>query len=78
MSEPVIAQKSPYVMNLQPGTYYWCTCGRSAQQPFCAGSHQGSEFSPKAFTLDSPATVALCGCKHTKDQPFCDGSHSAL
>ncbi len=78
MSEPVIAQKSPYVMNLQPGTYYWCTCGRSAQQPFCDGSHQGSEFSPKAFTLDSPATVALCGCKHTKDQPFCDGSHNAL
>lgn len=78
MSEPVIPQKFPYVLNLQPGTYYWCACGRSATQPFCDGSHEGSEFSPKEFTVDSPTTAILCGCKHTKEPPFCDGSHNDL
>jgi len=78
MSDPVIVQKFPYVMNLEPGTYYWCSCGKSAQQPFCDGSHKDTTFTPKAFTIDATTTVALCGCKHTKDQPFCDGSHSDL
>ncbi|MFW6328287.1 MAG: CDGSH iron-sulfur domain-containing protein, partial [Bacteroidota bacterium] len=21
-----------------PGTYFWCTCGKSKKQPFCDGS----------------------------------------
>jgi hypothetical protein len=27
MSEPVIADTKPVVMELEPGTYYWCRCG---------------------------------------------------
>lgn len=76
--EPKIAQKSPYVMNLAPGTYYWCACGRSAKQPFCDGSHKGTSFTPHQFTIEKPTTAALCGCKHTGDRPFCDGSHASL
>ena len=77
--DPVIAQKSPIAVELKAGeTYYWCTCGKSAKQPFCDGGHKGSEFTPQAFTADESKTAYLCACKHTKGQPFCDGAHKAL
>ena len=45
MSEPVIAQKSPYAVEVEAGkSYWWCTCGKSAKQPFCDGSHQAIGF----------------------------------
>ena len=79
MTEPTIAQKSPYATNVEAGkTYYWCACGKSAQQPFCDGSHMGSGFTPKAFTAEKDGPAYLCGCKHSKNPPFCDGSHRAL
>ncbi len=49
MSEPIIFEKKPTVMELEPGTYYWCSCGHSAKQPFCDGSHKGTELTPVAF-----------------------------
>ncbi len=75
MSEPVIAKKGPYALELEAGEYWWCACGRSANQPFCDGSHRGSGLEPLAFTLDQPQKVWLCGCKHSADKPFCDGTH---
>lgn len=78
MSEPVIAQASPYGIVLEPGKYWWCSCGRSADQPFCDGSHKGTEFTPVAFELAEQKKVWLCGCKHTANTPMCDGSHAKL
>lgn len=78
MAEPNIAGKSPVVTTLEPGNYFWCSCGHSKNQPFCDGSHQGTEFTPKQFTIDATKQVALCNCKYTKNSPFCDGSHSGL
>lgn len=78
MSEPVIAVKAPKVVTLEPGTYYWCACGKSANQPFCDGSHKGGEFSPREVVIEKTRNVALCQCKHSKNPPFCDGSHKAL
>jgi CDGSH-type Zn-finger protein len=78
MDQPEIAQKSPYVLDIDPGTYWWCACGRSKSQPFCDGSHKTTAFTPVKFEIEQPAQVALCGCKRTKNPPYCDGSHKKL
>jgi len=49
MEKPRIAAKQPAVLSLDPGTYYWCQCGRSRDQPFCDGSHQGTGIEPVEF-----------------------------
>ena len=49
--ETVTPQKSPYGIELEIGKkYYWCACGRSNNQPFCDGSHQGTSFEPVSAT----------------------------
>lgn len=78
MAEPIIAQKSPYVLDTKPGTYYWCACGASKTQPFCDGSHKGTEFAPTKVEIAAGGKVAWCGCKHSKNGAFCDGSHKQL
>jgi mannose-6-phosphate isomerase-like protein (cupin superfamily)/CDGSH-type Zn-finger protein len=80
MMNPVIARPKPCLVKLKAGrTYFWCTCGRSANQPFCDNSHQGTEFEPMKFTATADQEEALlCGCKHTRNGPFCDGAHTNL
>jgi len=79
MSEAVIAQKSPYPIDVEEGkSYYWCSCGQSTKQPFCDGSHKGTTFNPVAFKATETKKIYFCGCKATSNQPFCDGSHSSL
>lgn len=78
MADPKIAAKAPAVLELEPGTYYWCACGRSNKQPFCDGSHQGTDFVPKELKIDEKKKMALCQCKHTGNPPTCDGTHTKL
>lgn len=78
MSQPTIAAKTPLVLELEPGTYWWCRCGRGSEQPFCDGSHAGTGFQPLEIKLEEKARIAFCRCKHTKGEPRCDGSHRAL
>ena len=78
MEKPKIAQKAPYVLDLEPGTYYWCSCGKSNNQPFCDGSHKGTKFVPEKVEITEAKKVALCGCKHSKNGAYCDGTHAKL
>jgi CDGSH-type Zn-finger protein len=76
---PVIAERAPVVLELEAGTtYWWCICGRSKEQPFCDGSHAGTDFEPVPFEVTETRRYALCRCKYTEDSPFCDGRHKNL
>jgi len=75
MKDPKIAAKTPAMVNLEPGTYFWCACGHSKNQPFCDGSHKGTEFAPAQFKIEEKKDVFLCRCKQSSNKPFCDGAH---
>lgn len=79
MTQENTAKKPYYIVKVEAGkAYWWCTCGKSAKQPFCDGSHTGTGKQPLAYNAAENKDVFFCGCKITKDQPFCDGSHKAL
>lgn len=79
MQNPVVAQKSPFAVEVEAGkSYWWCSCGKSKTQPFCDGSHQGSSFNPVEYKADKSGTVYFCGCKHSANGVRCDGSHQKL
>ncbi len=79
MTKAEIAQKEPFAVEVEEGkNYFWCACGRSANQPFCDGSHKDTGFSPVAWKADKTGTKYFCGCKQTHGQPFCDGTHNKL
>ena len=79
MSEPKIAQKFPYKKAVvSDKSYYWCRCGQSSKQPFCDGSHEGTDFLPEKINFDEAQEVYFCGCKNSSNQPFCDGTHKDL
>jgi CDGSH-type Zn-finger protein len=63
---PKIHDKQPVAVELPAGDHW------------CDGSHKGTGFGPKKFTLPEAKKVWLCNCKQTKNPPFCDGSHKAL
>ena len=84
MAKGKIAQKQPAVLELDPGTYHWCQCGESSNQPFCDGSHAGTDaddggnHGEKNRRTLSVRRKNRRKCKQTNNAPMCDGSHSSL
>lgn len=78
-SKPVMAARSPFPIEVEAGkSYWWCACGRSASQPFCDGSHKGSEMRPIKYDATESKKVWFCGCKQTASPGLCDGTHNKL
>lgn len=50
-------QTSPYLVDETPGTKHYCTCGESANKPYCDGSHE------TAGTGKTPAKVEIAETK---------------
>lgn len=79
MDKPKVAADSPIQVELEAGKKYaYCTCGLSANQPFCDGAHKGTGFVPEVFEAAESKTAYFCRCKQTCDAPNCDGSHNKL
>ena len=71
------AGDGPIAIEVEEGkSYYWCSCRQSKKQPFCDGSHKGTEFTPLAYKAEETKKMFFCACKQTKNAPFCDGSHN--
>ena len=79
MSEnPIICDKKSLALEVEAGTYFWCACGMSSNQPFCDGSHKGTDISPVKHTAEKDGKLFFCGCKKTDKVPLCDGTHSRI
>ena len=68
-------KNEPFQEILPKGTYLYCQCGFSDNQPFCNGYHHGTKVKPLKFEVKSERKVSLCSCKLTKTPPYCDNSH---
>lgn len=79
MSEAEIAGTAPAVIDVKAGkTYFWCACGKSSKQPFCDGSHSGTDFTPVQFVPEKDGYAYFCTCKQSAKKPLCDGAHKEL
>ncbi|MEM9279444.1 MAG: CDGSH iron-sulfur domain-containing protein [Pseudomonadota bacterium] len=79
MSKGEVAGNSPIVVEVEAGkAYFWCTCGKSAKQPFCDGSHKDTDFNPMRWEAEEDGKKFFCTCKQTDGEPFCDGSHAKV
>ena len=78
MEKPNIVDLKSIKLELDPGDYFWCSCGYSQNQPFCDGSHQGKNFEPVKFTVTEKKRVGYCLCKYSHAHELCDGTHKDL
>lgn len=76
--KPVIAGQRSIKLVMDPGTYFWCACGRSSNQPFCDGSHSATDIMPLRVNIPEKQKVKWCSCKMTKTPPYCDHTHREL
>ncbi len=76
-SEAIVCDNKPKEVELIAGEeYFYCTCGKSKNEPFCDGSHKGSSCKPQVFKVEESKKYHMCSCKSSSKAPFCDGRHS--
>ncbi len=56
----------PFVLQLDAGTHWLCSCGESKNTPYCDGSHKGTGLQPLALELEASSKVEISGAVRTK------------
>ncbi|WKX99541.1 hypothetical protein Q1695_014430 [Nippostrongylus brasiliensis] len=78
----VPAANKPIKVSLEAGKQYsWCSCGLSATQPFCDGTHKHNGLTnvrPVRFQVEKSGEYFMCNCKLTNSRPLCDGTHKQV
>ena len=75
VDRPHSPQRGPYPVMVEEGrAYRWCSCGLSADQPWCDDSHEGTGFEPIEFVAPISAEFYMCGCKGSDNKPYCFGN----
>ncbi len=71
---------APIVVEETPGKKAYCTCGHSANLPYCDGAHSREQtgLAPMVVEIEEPCQKAICQCHQSGSMPFCDGSHKNL
>lgn len=68
----------PVIVRQESKSRLYCMCGRTANFPFCDGSHTATSITPREITVDGTRTMAICACWRSKTRPYCDGTHGKL
>lgn len=55
----IMSNKEDKTITLQAGTHWMCTCGKSANFPFCNGAHKGSGAAPKKLELEKETVIPI-------------------
>lgn len=71
--------KEPVAIEVEGDKTYWfCECGKSSKQPWCDGSHSGTDFVPSEWTAPKSGQMYFCQCKLSGKTPLCDGTHAKI
>jgi len=80
VANTVEPRNEPYIVELRPSEYWWCSCGLTQRQPFCDGTHEAEHtgMKPLKVEVSKRQEVSFCGCRKSKGAPYCDGTHKTL
>lgn len=69
-------QNEPFEVEVKAGeSKAFCMCGRTANPPYCDGSHVGTDLLPHVEKFNMDQTIYICGCRRSAIAPYCDGTH---
>ncbi|MEM6534617.1 MAG: CDGSH iron-sulfur domain-containing protein [Pseudomonadota bacterium] len=59
--QPEVGGTEPVAVDAEEGKmYWWCSGGRSANQPFCDGVHKGTGFAREGWEASKTGKVFFC------------------
>ncbi len=77
MSKPIVDDRTLSFLTLEPGVYHLCSCGLSANSPFCDIVDQRENCNPVTFELTQSKQVLMDGGgHHAQNAPFCNNIHA--